>query len=776
MELIMRPYGNDGGAVVKDPEDRSYYHIGPAEAFLLERLDGSQTRGDVCREFESKFGDSLSSEELNDFVEVARSQGFLEDASRKRSKKGFSFSAGSLLYWRKPIIDPDTMLAWLEPRLAFVFTRSFVVLASCAIAVAATLFWLHSSEVLRSIPLTLRTAFLVWLTVGVTTTLHEFAHGLVCKHHGGEVREIGFLVMFFMPCFYCDVSDAWLFKERHKRLWVTAAGTLCDLCLWAAAVLIWRVAQPGTMLSVIAALATSICGVRVFFNAIPLLKLDGYYFVSDLLELPNLRTRAFDSVAQHARWTLWGADRPEKQPRGRTILLIGLATWGFSTFFLTLAVVSMIRGFGQRWGLAGVGSALFLGWMSLPAMFDGFLGDEFMKMWKFRPTRTMIWITLLVGGALVLAFVPMHERAVGQFRVRPSMRAEVRSPIPGFLQAVQAAEGENLEAGATLVWLDVPDLSSKISQKEAEIGEACAKLKLLESGPRKEEIEEQRSKTLRCKQWRDLAEQDLGRKRIALKEELARLKALVRQHEAERENARQNLEQSRGLFEKKALPFDQVREWEKRHQIAEAQVKAAEAQFAERIAVSNQDAEAELAKREKEWADARSTLSLLEIGTRPEEIEAQRAHANRLREEIAYLRNQKSKLKVVSSISGCMITPYLKEKIGQFFKEGDLICEIENRNEVEIEISLPEQEYALVEVGQKVNLKARGLPFQSLAAHVERLAPAPIKIEKPDTSAQPTGTSNNFTVYCKLDSEGVTLRPGMTGYARIYCDQHSMGQ
>src|SRR5439155_2123288 len=130
----------------------------------------------------------------------------------------------------------------------------------------------------------------------VTTTLHEFAHGLTCKHYGGEVHEIGFLLMFFIPCFYCNVSDAWLFDRKSKRLWVTFAGAYCDLCLWAVAVFVWRLTVADTMVYYVAWVALSVCGARIFFNFNPLLKLDGYYLLSDWVEIPNLRQRSWAFV------------------------------------------------------------------------------------------------------------------------------------------------------------------------------------------------------------------------------------------------------------------------------------------------------------------------------------------------------------------------------------------------------------------------------------------------------------------------------------------------
>ena len=143
--------------------------------------------------------------------------------------------------------------------------------------------------------------FLVgWAALAITTACHEFAHGLTCKRYGGEVKDIGFLLMFLMPCFYCDVSDAYLFPERWKRVWVTLAGGFCDLVLWSVGVFAWRVAQPETVVHEFAWFVVSLSGVRFFLNINPLLKLDGYYLLGDLLDIHNLRQRGIDHFKAYA--------------------------------------------------------------------------------------------------------------------------------------------------------------------------------------------------------------------------------------------------------------------------------------------------------------------------------------------------------------------------------------------------------------------------------------------------------------------------------------------
>ncbi|MCI0456344.1 MAG: HlyD family efflux transporter periplasmic adaptor subunit [Gemmataceae bacterium] len=804
-ELVIRPLGDDGQHVVKDPATRAYFRLGEQESFLLLQLDGEQTAAEVCRAFERKFGQPLSEEDLQGFLDLARAQGFLrpaqapaeappvEDAvvraeripapavaelsaSSATTRPAPPRARQSILYWRKSFFDPDRLMTWLAPKLGFLWTRTFLFLSLGCILLAAVSVWVNREEVVTSFVRAWRweTVFVAWLALAAVTTCHEFAHGLTCKRYGGEVHEVGFLLMFFIPCFYCNVSDAWLFREKSKRLLVTLAGGYCDLVLWALAVFVWRLADPASLVNYFAWVVLTVCGARVFFNFNPLLKLDGYYLLSDWLEVPNLRQRAWGYVAGHLRWLLWGAPRPAREPRGKFLLTYGVCSWLFSMMYLVLMLVLFYHLLGSRWGLVGGAGVALLGLMTLPGMFQGLGGGEVKQMLRLRWKRTAVWLLILGGIPAALVLVEVEERASGPFQVRGAARVELRAPVAGFLKTIHFDEGDRVSSGVLLAQLEVPDLASRLARKQAEVRESQARLLMLEVGPRKEVIDEQRQRVARALKWRALGAQDLKRSQEAYKEEMARLDRLIAQYAAELDFAEKSLarlKKAGNVFTPEELELA-----EKKGQVHQAQLQQARAHKQARQALGTLEAEAELARRDKDWADARSVLTLLEAGTRPEEIDAERARLARLQEEARYLQEWQDRLRVCTTSAGLVMTPRLREKVGQYLKEGDLICVIEEPGGLEAEIAVPEQDVARVQSGQPVSLKARGFPFETLSGQVERVGAGAVGPEATPLAPTLRGeVAGTVTVYCRLRDPPPGLRPGMTGYARVECGPRSLG-
>src|SRR5262249_32327418 len=177
---------------------------------------------------------------------------------------------------------------------------------------------------------------------------------------------------------------------------------------------------------------------------------------------------------------------------------------------------------------------------------------------------------------------------------------ELRAPVTGFLREVFHDEGEQVYQGRPVVLLEVPDLEARLEQKRAEVREGEAQLALARAGPRPEEVEEQRGRVARRQAWRDRAEQDLERTRRAHRHELTRLEKEAAEYQAEKEHAREVVDRLERLLDKQALAREELLEMKKRLQVASARLEQAEAKRQAREALGTQEAEAELARREKE--------------------------------------------------------------------------------------------------------------------------------------------------------------------------------
>ncbi len=227
--------GEKSGFVIKDPVARRFYRFGEMEYFIAQQLDGATSPETVQQRVAERFGATPSLKTLEEFEARLR-------------------TGGSLLYMRLKAVDPDHFFSRLVPKVQFLFTPFFIVLSAACILLALRLTVHNWGEISRQLAVMLRfqSLLLAWVVVLVVVTLHEFAHGLTCKHFGGHVNEIGFLLIYFQPAFYCNVSDAWLFPERSKRLWVTFAGAYFEMFLWAVATFVWKLAEPGSTIQYLA--------------------------------------------------------------------------------------------------------------------------------------------------------------------------------------------------------------------------------------------------------------------------------------------------------------------------------------------------------------------------------------------------------------------------------------------------------------------------------------------------------------------------------------------
>ncbi len=775
--LVLSPKDQNGGHIIRDNRKRKYLRMGAAESFLLDTLDGKRTYGEIAESFQRQFNEPISCDEIQEFVALAKKEGLLGNRKLRKPGSGLSpkriyrrtvrrIKKQSPLYFRVKLVDPNSMLDWLEPRTKFLFSTWLAVLAMFGAAFAIFLTWTFRAELLETITsqFGIKTIFAFWLTTVVVTVLHEFGHGLACKKYGGDVHEMGALWIFFTPCLYCNVSDAWMIPGRWRRLMISMAGTYVDLLIWIIAVFAWRLADPGTVVNFVAWIVISSCGVRLAFNLNPLMRLDGYYALGDLLAQPNLRVRARDRMMEFGRSILWGAPWPKPIPDGKLLLTYGMASWGFAVGLLGLMSFQLSTWLGQFIGLGGIVVAVSFFVLVTKSLFRGSLGKEFQQMYRKRIGR------VLILGAIVAAamFIPVSDQAGGEFLIKPVVHWEVCSPVAGFLREVHTAEGKDVSPDTIVATIEVPELSNQISRKQAEITEAKAELRRLTTGARPEDIHEQKEKINRAIAWRDLGKATLEKTKLAFEQELNTLEFRIDQARTEHEYRKASYEQAKLLHEKGGLAEQQLLSQKRLVDDSASQLQVAESMKRTRDAEGVLDADTELARREKELADERARLTLLEAGSRVEDIEAEQARLNRLEEEMRILREQESKQSIICPVAGTVVSARLNDRIGQYFERGAVLFVVEDLNRLEAEVSVPEQHVQSVVPGQTIMLKPRLLPNHTLDGTVLRIAPSV------QTNQLSRGTT--VTVYCRFENEDGLLRAGMTGYGRIHQGDTNLGQ
>ncbi len=771
-----------GAVVLKDPATGRFFRFGEAEHFITSQLDGTTPLAVVRRRAGEEFRSLPEPEVVERFVESLKRLGLLEadDATLERPTARRRPTRGSPLHVRFSAFDPDRLLDRLVGKVAFCFTPAFLMFSAAVIVLGLGIAVAEWGDITRDFTRLWRVEMVpvAWLIIFAVSAAHEFAHSLTCKRFGGHVHEMGFLLIYFQPAFYCNVSDAWLFAEKSKRLWVTTAGPYLEMFLWALAVIMWRVTEPGTWPSAVALVVVATSAFRHFINLNPLIKLDGYYLLSDALGIHNLRARAFGYLKRRLSALLASPGRTPSEPtpgERRVYLAYGLLAGGYSAWLLGW-VALLVGGFlTERY--QGAGAIAYAGLLGLAfqnplrrwAARPGF------RAWREHVSSRWVAIGGRVKVVLFLAFVlaalflvPWELTVSGEFAVAPRHNADVRAEVDGIIAAVYVDEGQRVAAGELVARLEDRDYRAELRAVEAQSDEMRARLKMLRAGPR---MEERRvaSQNLETAETRH----EHARRRVEEAERmqtarLAKATADVAVAEERLRYARNDLVRSRALFEGELVSRRALEESQERAAVGDKELAAARAEFA---AVSAGDLSLtgdlagfrkELAVAQKEVEEARARLRLLEAGSRPEEIEGAEATLARLLSQRSHLEEQLRLVTVRSAVDGVVTTPKPRERVGQYMKKGDLIVEVHEFATVRVEIAVPEREIGDVKVGQPVIVKARAFPERPSEGRVTAIAPVAVKDEE-------AWRGKVFRVTTAVDNPDLLLRSDMTGTAKIYC-------
>lgn len=598
---------------------------------------------------------------LRQFLLQAGSASALATAGREETPP----RSTSLIYYQVPLVDPDRVLSRVTPFLHWVFTPAFASALAALVVFAGYLALRNAREMFETLPVVPGWGWTVGFVAAalVCTALHEMAHGVTCKHYGGRVQEMGFLLIFFtIPALYADVSDAWLMRERRHRVLVGLAGPLWDIGLASVAIVAWRVQPPGFG-RFVAVLFASACATSVLVNLNPLIKLDGYYVLSDLSGIPNLRAAASRLIARAGAQFM---GRPVEGPAPTRRAAFFLLAYGLLSAVYTAAVFvflfAVIYHFAARiaglWGPAAITLGLLV-MLRRPLALLARAGARAIA----GLTPVAVLKLAAVGVALVaLSLLPVRLKVAGPVALDARARVAIRPEVSGKIAEILVREGERVAAGQVVARLDTSDLLVQLAMTRADVQRAQAGLDMIERGP---EIERVRQ-----------AREDV----VAARTEVNRLRS---------QQARLGRLQREGLVS--AESFEQVG--------------------------------SDLEVREAALRAAAQQVQLVERGPRPELVAGARAELLRLDALAGEFERKLAACALVTPAAGTIITPGLEKRIGEFVPAGGTVLELAGEDGLVADVEVLESEIGDVAPGLPVQLRLTAFPDRAFEGTVIEIAP-----------------------------------------------------
>jgi putative peptide zinc metalloprotease protein len=359
-ELLVSAIGDS--YVVKDPVKGSFVKLGPAELLVAQYFDGLSSLEQIRVKLESERQVIAPLEKLERFRERLHGMQVIlapgEEVELPENDLGVAQGRLEKLFFiRLPLeFNPDGMLTRLYHATRFLFTRGFVAFTALLL-VAAGLIWFSEWDLIWGQIRTLGSLSGIALLLGtfvVSLSIHELAHGLTTKAFGGHVPRMGAFLYYFLPAFYTDVSDAWMFPEKRHRTLVIAAGAYVTFVLCFVATILWWFIPQGTVASQVACAFMVLNLFGATRTLIPFFKGDGYHLLSEALDLPNLRPKAFGYAGARLKRALRLSHDPvpDATPReARIYLAYAASTTAFST-----ALLATMAFFVGRWSLSWLSS------------------------------------------------------------------------------------------------------------------------------------------------------------------------------------------------------------------------------------------------------------------------------------------------------------------------------------------------------------------------------------------------------------------------------------
>ncbi len=515
LKISEQVFGGEVTYMMHDPLSGNYGRVGAFDYEVMKRCDGTRTPAEIAATLTELYPDQPLTEAevatwLDNMDPVFWERGVGEKnlaiLQKIRDERKQRVDRSNIFNIVFPGWDPDRFLERIHPYFRWMYTREFVAVTGLLFVLTGVIVASDWTRILQDTAefynFTNKTAYdlwIFWLIVFFVSGVHELGHALTCKHFGGHVNSIGLLLIYFTPAFYTDTSASYLFERAYKRLWVIFAGIWVELVVCALATFIWYLAPPGSFIGDLSYKTLLLTGVSgVFFNLNPLMKFDGYYALSQWLEIDNLREDSFDYVWLWMRRHLLGQEvelPPVGRRKRRIFLLYGWLAIGYSLLvlyvFLQFVNNIFVSKFGD-WGSWLTAGAVFLLMRkrvqrALPRVRAGLRSlKEKVMVWRLTRLQQVAGVALFI---VVFVYPPTATKVSTDFILEPGQRAEVRAAADGWVKQVFIREGESVEEGSVLALLSNPELEARVATLSGERALAERRLLAARAGSELAEIQ-----------------------------------------------------------------------------------------------------------------------------------------------------------------------------------------------------------------------------------------------------------------------------------------------
>ncbi|MFZ0299755.1 MAG: efflux RND transporter periplasmic adaptor subunit [Candidatus Sulfotelmatobacter sp.] len=505
-EIVFKEHLQSGQTVVRVfvPGVEALFTLTPQNWQFARLFNGQRSYEEISDLYFQETGIAYTKQEVRDLADSLESAEFwyktplekniaLMQKTAKERRKLFKKKKkfGDLSMIAFPAVNPDRFLDWLHRRIGFVYTWWFTSITLLAFAFMAGIFITHWTEIGRDTLQFYNFADKTWWDVAVfwflalaLMPIHEIAHGLTCKHYGGRVTEMGFMLIYLSPAFFTDTTQGMVTGDRRQRLMISVAGVWSELIVCFIATTLWWGTPPGTAVHDFAYTIILITGIGVvLINWNPLIKLDGYHMLSEILGMVDLKEASTLYVSSWVRKHVWRLPVevpyvPRRRRLGFCIYAILSGLYSYTVLYVLARFVgNAFRNFNPEWSFIpelGTAGLIFRSRIRTLVNFMKFVyldKKDRVRAWFSRP-RSMA----LAGIAIVLTLLPLwHETGDGRFVLEAANRAVVRNLVPGTIAHVYADEGQTITAGAPLIQLRNVALEAKLARNRADYQVANAR-------------------------------------------------------------------------------------------------------------------------------------------------------------------------------------------------------------------------------------------------------------------------------------------------------------